>query len=104
VVRRILFPVALPGLFAAVALGLARAVGETLAVLLLAGNSIALPDSYLDRGQPLTALIATELPEAGMGSDKYHAIYAAGLALMLVAIAVNLAVWQLKKRVLRHAG
>jgi phosphate ABC transporter permease protein PstC len=104
VVRRILFPVALPGLFAAVALGLARAVGETLAVLLLAGNSIALPDSYLDRGQPLTALIATELPEAGMGSDKYHAIYAAGLALMMVAIAVNLVVWQLKKRVLRHAG
>lgn len=103
-IRRILVPVALPGLFAAVALGLARAVGETLAVLLLAGNSIAMPDSYLDRGQPLTALIATELPEAGVGSAKYHALYAAGLALMLLAVAVNLAVWQLKKRVLRHAG
>ncbi len=101
-VRRILVPVALPGLFAAVALGLARAIGETLAVLLLAGNSTALPMSYLDRGQPLTALIATELPEAGLGSAKYHALYAAGLALILVTVAINLVIWRLKARVLRH--
>ncbi len=102
VVRRILVPMALPGLFAAVALGIGRAVGETLAVLLLAGNSTALPASYLDRGQPLTALIATELPEAGLGTGKYHALYAAGLALMLVTVTINLVIWRLKARVLRH--
>jgi phosphate transport system permease protein len=102
VLRRIVVPVALPGLFAAVALGLGRAVGETLAVLLLAGNSTALPTSYLDRGQPLTALIATELPEAGLGSGKYHALYAAGLVLILIAVAVDAVVWWLKARLLRH--
>jgi phosphate ABC transporter permease protein PstC len=102
VLRRVVVPVALPGLFAAVALGLGRAVGETLAVLLLAGNSTALPASYLDRGQPMTALIATELPEAGFGSGKYHALYAAGLTLILMAVAINAVVWQLKARLLRH--
>jgi phosphate ABC transporter permease protein PstC len=102
VVRRILVPVALPGLFAAVALGVGRAVGETLAVLLLAGNSTAMPTSFLARGQPLTALIATELPEAGLGTGKYHALYAAGLALILVTVAINLVIWRLKAQVLRH--
>ncbi|MDB5407316.1 MAG: Phosphate transport system permease protein [Rhodospirillales bacterium] len=104
VVRRILVPMALPGLFAAVALGLGRAVGETLAVLLLAGNSTALPTSYLDRGQPLTALIATELPEAALGTAKYHALYAAGLALILLTVTINSVVWRLKARVMRHGG
>jgi phosphate transport system permease protein len=102
VVRRILFPAAREGLFAAVALGFARAMGETLAVLLLAGNSTALPRSYLDRGQPLTSLIATELPEAGVGTAKYHALYAAGLVLLLVTIALNLLVWALKAKVVRR--
>jgi phosphate ABC transporter permease protein PstC len=102
VVRRILLPVALPGLFAAVALGVGRAVGETLAVLLLAGNSTAMPTSLFARGQPLTALIATELPEAGLGTAKYHALYAAGLALVLVTVAINLVIWRLKAKVLRH--
>lgn len=104
VARRILFRAAMPGLFAAVALGLARAIGETLAVLLLAGNSTALPGSFLDRGQPLTALIATELPEAGVGSDKYHALYAAGLVLLLLTGAINLVVWKLKGRIITQPG
>lgn len=99
VARRVLFRAAKPGLFAAVALGLARAVGETLAVLLLAGNSTALPASIFDRGQPLTALIATDLPEAGVGSAKYHALYAAGLVLLILTGAINMAVWKLKGRI-----
>lgn len=56
---RVLLKKALPGLLAAVALGLARALGETLAVLMLAGNSVAAPHSLFDRGQPITALITT---------------------------------------------
>ncbi len=104
VARRILFRAAMPGLFAAVALGLARAIGETLAVLLLAGNSTALPGSFLDRGQPLTALIATDLPEAGVGSEKYHALYAAGLVLLLLTGAINLIVWKLKAQIVARQG
>ena len=89
-------------MFTAVALGLARAIGETLAVLMLAGNSTAVPGSVLDRGQPLTALIATELGEAGVGSYKYHSLFATGLVLIVVIVLINAAVWSLKKKLLRH--
>jgi phosphate ABC transporter permease protein PstC len=101
-VRRIVLPKAASGMFAAVALGLARALGETLAVLILAGNSVAVPHSVLDRGQPLTALIATELGEAGVDSPKYHALFAAALVLMVVVISINTLVWTLKQRIIQH--
>ena len=94
--RRVLLRQALPGLFAAVALGMARALGETLAVLMLAGNSVAFPHSLLDRGQPLTALIATELGESVVSSTKYKALFASGFFLMVVVIAINILIWFIK--------
>jgi phosphate transport system permease protein len=97
---RILVRYAAPGMFAAVALGLARALGETLAVLMLAGNSLAVPGSLVDRGQPITALIVTELGEAGIGSPKQHALFAAALVLMAVILVVNAAIGCLKRRML----
>lgn len=100
-VRRILIRYAASGMFAAVALGLARALGETLAVLMLAGNSVALPGSILDRGQPITALIVTELGEAGVGSTKQQALFAAALVLMAVVIFINAAISILKQRLIR---
>jgi len=102
-VCRIVVPAAGTGMFAAAALGLARAIGETLAVLMLAGNSTAIPGGLLDRGQPLTALIATELGEAGVGSEKYHALFAAGFVLMAIIVVINMTIWILKGRFLHHA-
>jgi ABC-type phosphate transport system permease subunit len=92
--RRVVLRRAAPGIFAGVALGFARAIGETLAVLMLAGNSTAVPAGPLDRGQPLTALLATELGEAGAGDPKYHALFAAGLLLLAVSITLNALVWR----------
>lgn len=103
VIRRISVPYAIPGLFAAGILGLARAIGETIAVLMLVGNSIILPTSALDRGQPLTSLITTELGEAGFGSDKYQALFGAGLLLMIVVLTINSITWWLKKRMMSYA-
>jgi phosphate ABC transporter permease protein PstC len=100
-VHRILIRYAASSMFAAVALGLARALGETLAVLMLAGNSVAVPGSLLDRGQPITALIVTELGEAGVGSTKQQALFAAALVLMAVVIAINAAIGILKQRLIR---
>jgi phosphate transport system permease protein len=97
---RVLVRYAAPGMFAAVALGLARALGETLAVLMLAGNSVAVPSSLLDRGQPITALIITELGEAGIGSPKQHALFAAALVLMAVIVGINALIGWLKGRML----
>jgi len=104
VISRVVMRRALPGIFSAVALGLARAIGEALAVLILAGNSTAVPESVLDRGQPITALILTELGEAGVGSEKYHALFAAGAMLMAVTVLINLLIWSLKRRLVRQHG
>ena len=103
VMRRVLFRKALPGLFSAVALGLARALGETLAVLMLAGNSVAVPHSLLDRGQPLTALLATELGETAVHSAKYQALFASGFILMIVVLGINILIWTLKHRLLERS-
>ena len=67
-ISRVLLPHAASGIFAGITLGFARAVGETLAVAMLVGNVVAVPTGLLDRGQSLTALITTELGEAGAGS------------------------------------
>lgn len=101
--RRVLVRQAASGIFAAVALGLARALGETLAVLMLAGNSLAVPGSLLDRGQTITALIITELGEASVGSAKQHALFAAALVLMVVVVAINALIGFLKQRMV-HGG
>ena len=103
VIRRIVLRKTVPGLFAAVALGLARALGETLAVLMLAGNSAASPGSLLDRGQPITALLATELGETAVQSQKYKALFASAFFLMIVVLAINMAIWFLRKRALEHS-
>jgi phosphate ABC transporter permease protein PstC len=104
VVSRVVMRRALPGIFSAVALGLARAIGEALAVLILTGNSTAVPESVLDRGQPITALILTELGEAGVGSEKYHALFAAGAMLMAMTVLINLLIWSLKRKLVRQHG
>jgi phosphate transport system permease protein len=104
VVSRVVVRRAWPALFAAFALGFTRAVGETLAVLMLAGNSTEIPRTPLDRGQPLTALIATELGEAGVGSPKSQALMAAALLLMAVAVGANALIWALKRRLVPRAA
>lgn len=101
VFSRIALRTAGPGIFAAVILGLARGLGETLAVLMLAGNSPAMPGSLLDRGQPLTALIATDLGESAVRGDRYAALFGAGFLLMVVVLAINALVFILKRRLLR---
>jgi phosphate ABC transporter permease protein PstC len=99
---RITIRKAAPGVLAGIILGVGRGMGEALAVLMLAGNSPIIPDGIFSRGQPITALIATELGEAGINSDRYHALFSAGLLLMIMVVAINIAVMWFKKRLLRH--
>ena len=101
--RRLLLAAAAPGIFAAAGLGLARAMGETLAVLMLAGNAVMVPSDLLSLGQPITALLATELGEAEVGSTKYHALFLSGMFLLCLVAALNVLIWKLRKR-LSHVG
>jgi phosphate transport system permease protein len=90
-VYRVLFPAARNGLLAAVLLGVGRAVGETMAVLMATGHAVHIPDSPLDSVRTLTANIAAELGEAPAGSEHYRVLFLTGLLLFLITFGVNLA-------------
>jgi phosphate transport system permease protein len=89
IVYRVLFPAAKNGLLAAVLLGVGRAIGETMAVLMCTGHAIQTPHSLLDPIRTLTATIAAELGEAVTGDAHYQVLFLIGLALFAVAFVVN---------------
>ncbi|MDO8585619.1 MAG: phosphate ABC transporter permease subunit PstC [Armatimonadota bacterium] len=86
-----LVPAAKSGITAAVMLGVGRAIGETMAVMMVTGNALHLPPKLFDSVRTLTATIATEMGEAVQGSAHYHALFAMGLVLFAITFAVNLA-------------
>jgi phosphate transport system permease protein len=90
-VRRVLLPAARTGLLAAVLLGVGRAVGETMAVLMATGHAVHIPHSILDSVRTLTANIAAELGEAPAGSVHYEVLFLIGVLLFAITFAVNLA-------------
>jgi phosphate transport system permease protein len=89
-VYKVLFPAARSGLLAAALLGVGRAIGETIAVLMATGHAVKIPTSPLDSVRTLTATIAAELGETARGSDHYQALFAIGVLLFILTFAVNL--------------
>lgn len=89
-VFRVLVPAAKNGLLAAVLLGVGRAIGETMAVLMATGHSARIPTSIFDPVQTLTATIAAELGEARQGSDHYQVLFLIGVLLFTLTFVVNL--------------
>lgn len=90
IVCRVLLPAARDGLLAAVLLGIGRAIGETMAVLMATGHSVRFPRGILDSARTLTATIAAELGEAAVGSEHYRVLFLIGVLLFTVTFAVNL--------------
>lgn len=89
-VYKVLFPAARSGLLAAVLLGVGRAIGETIAVLMATGHAVQIPSGPLDSVRTLTATIAAELGETAQGGDHYQALFAIGVLLFIFTFAVNL--------------
>lgn len=89
-ITKVLVPAARNGLLAAVLLGVGRAIGETIAVLMATGHAVQIPHSPLDSVRTLTATIAAELGEAARGSDHYQALFAIGVLLFVLTFALNL--------------
>lgn len=90
-VYRVLFPAAKNGLLAAVLLGMGRAIGETMAVLMATGHAVQIPRGLLDPICTLTATIAAELGETVSGGPHFRVLFVIGLLLFAITFAVNLA-------------
>jgi phosphate transport system permease protein len=90
IVYRVLFPAARSGLLAACMLGVGRAIGETMAVLLATGNKNHIPTSLTDPITTLTATIASEMGDAEVGSDHMRILFTVGLLLLVITCAINI--------------
>lgn len=86
---RVVVPAARSGMFAGVFLGMGRAIGETMTVLMVSGNSPVWPPSLLSPVRTLTATIALEMAEAPVGGLHYRALFAVGAILFLFTLLLN---------------
>ena len=89
-IAKVIMPAALSGISTAVILGMARAMGETMVVLMVAGGAAAIPESIFDSVRPMPASIAAEMGEAPFGSGHYHALFATGIVLFFLTLIFNL--------------
>lgn len=92
-ISQVVVPSALSGITAALILGIGRAVGETMAVLMVTGNAPIIPDPIYDVLSPIRTLTGTlgiEMGETAIGSTHYHALFGVAVLLLAITLAVNL--------------
>ena len=87
---RVIIPASISGISTAVILGMSRAIGETMVVLMVAGGAAMLPGSIFDPVRPLPASIAAGMAEAPFRGDHYYALFATGIVLFLFTMVFNM--------------
>ena len=100
---QLILPASTRGILISMALATGRAMGETMAVMMVMGNSIAFP-KLLGKGETISALIAMEMGIAEVGSTHYSALYTAGLVLMVLLFAINIIFELLKKKLTKEGS
>ena len=101
---KVILPTASAGIFSAVMIGLGRAVGETMIVLMATGNTPLMDWSIFNGFRALSANIAVEIPEAPLGGTLYRVLFLAALLLFLVTFIVNTAAELVRQRLRRKYG
>ena len=99
----IVLPAAMRNILLSLVLAMGRAMGETMAVMMVIGNANVFPE-LLGKGETIPSVIALEMGTAVAGSDHYHALFAAGMVLMLLLLGINLVVSYLRKRLSGSSG
>jgi phosphate transport system permease protein len=95
---RVTVPAALPGIIAAIMLGMGRVIGETMVVLMVTGNAAKISWNPFDSVRTMTATIAAEMGEVAFGSIHYHALFCVGIVLMLVTFGLNMIAQKVLKK------
>lgn len=95
-IRKVVLPESKKGIIAATVLALGRAIGETMAVMMVIGNAPIAP-KLLGKAQTIPSLIALEMGIAEVGSLHYHALFAAGFVLMIMLLIINIIIYYVKK-------
>ena len=88
-IMRVIIPASLSGLSTGIILGMSRAIGETMVVLMVAGGAAMIPGSLFDPVRPMPASIAAEMAEAPFRSEHYYALFAIGLVLFIFTLMFN---------------
>jgi phosphate transport system permease protein len=86
---KVVLPAAGSGVSTSIILGMSRIVGETMTVLMVSGGAAVMPTTFFGPVRPMTATIAAEMGEAVTGSPHYSALFAIGLVLFLITLAIN---------------
>lgn len=97
-IYRVIIPYASSGISAAVVLGVGRAVGETMAVLMVTGNAAVMPHSLLEPVRTIPATIAAELGEAPSGGAHYQALFLLGSILFIFTLIISISAEMISKQ------
>lgn len=87
---KVILPSAGSGISTAIILGMSRAIGETMTVLMVAGGAAVVPHSFLTPVRPMTATIAAEMGEVSVGSLHYHSLFFIALVLFFITLIFNI--------------
>jgi len=88
-ISKVIVPSASSGIVTAIILGIGRAIGETMTVLMVAGGAAIIPTNILKPLRPMTATIAAEMGEAPVGSEHYQALFGIGILLFIITLFFN---------------
>ena len=87
---RVVLPASISGISTSIILGMSRAIGETMVVLMVAGGAAMIPGSIFDPVRPMPASIAAEMAEAPFRGDHYYALFATGIVLFIFTLVFNI--------------
>jgi len=97
-IYKVIIPYAASGISAAVVLGIGRAIGETMAVLMVTGNAAVMPTTLFEPIRTIPATIAAELGEAPAGGAHYQSLFLLGCILFMITLIISISAEAISKR------